>query len=283
MKRLRALLLHSLTATALCFAPLSCGTPSDQLTMEESTIVDHGGDTATSAVAFLTAIDQGIVHFDPTIDPMADAPTNAQAVGTYAQGQFGNCASVGVMGATVSITIAGPSCTLPNGTIVSGSMTASLSKVGSTTTVEVTFTNGIVDEHMVSGMLSLATQNGTTFTANGTIISAGNSLTFNGLQVIGSAGAFTLDGTLTAVKDGVTSTVTLTRVGYRMGDCYPYTGTARIVRGMITTTMTFNPSTASSGLVTVSAGRVTTSKQLPAYGSCPGTHAGPDAGLRRDR
>jgi hypothetical protein len=270
------------TMFGLCLATLiHCASPA-ALSTEETAATDHGNDTASAATNVLTFADGALFAFDPTINTALDAPTNARAIGAYATDQLAGCASVTVLDATVSIMVNGPSCTLPNGTTASGTVTATVSKMGTTVRVAIAFTNAMIDGRTVSGSVDMVTDNGSVFTASGTVTSGANSLTFNNVQVTGSAGSFVTDGTVTAVKDGVTSNVVLSQVLYRAGDCYPSGGTARVTRNMVTSTITFTAATANSGTVTVMTGRITTSKQLPAYGACPGGRTVSDGGTRRD-
>ena len=275
---------HRFIAPALLCLAASCGPPANALTTEEAATTDHGNDSATAATNLLTFADGALFQFDPTLNPASDPPTNAGLIRDYAESQFGACATVVVRAAVVTITLNGSGCTLPNGTSASGTMTLSLTKMGTNTTIAIAFANATIDGRPVSGTLNMTTSNASDYSASGMVTSGANSLTFSDTQVTGIAGSFTINGAVVAVKDGATTNVTLSSVVYRAGDCYPSGGTARIMRGMVTSTITFTNATASTGTVSVSTGRITTNKQLPAYGACPGTRMLSDAGgiPRRD-
>src|SRR5262249_37457375 len=136
-------------------------------------------------------------------------------------------------------------------------------------TLTLTFSSFSVDNRTFTGTASFATTNGSTFTVTLDLTASAKAIKGT-LTVTGSPGSFTIDGPLTVTEGGTSSTVTFKGVVYQPGQCYPNAGTATIAKGSLPqTTITFSATTATTGTVQVTTGKVTASSQLPKYGSCP--------------
>ena len=246
---------------------------TDTLSSEESTAVGSGAD-AVGVTQEATSVADSIFDFDPTIDPAATPETNATNIQKNAQSNLNGCGSATVTGTTVTIAYgAPPGCTLANGSVVSGTITASVSKTGATTTVTLGFADVVVNGKSLAGTASFATTDGSTFAVTANLNGYAISLT-----VKGASKTYTVSG---SASGGGTS-VTFTNVVYVLDDCYPSGGSATLTKGAVTETIAFSAATATTGQVTVTIGKRTSTSTLPAYGSCPGAGwgAGRDAGRR---
>lgn len=267
-----------LPALALCLAT-ACGTAAtnEETPTEEETTSLREGSTAMTTAQQSTVLADSLFDFDPTIDPAATPEANAEAIATHTRSNTMGCGSVTVTGASVAVSFgAAPGCTLANGLVVSGGVTASVSREGSTTSVSLAFMQLVVNGHGVDGSTVFRTQNGSTFEVTATLTSGTDSFTGT-YTVVGTTGAFTVTGTGSATRAGTTSALQLMGVAYRRGDCYPNAGTMVVTRGAITMTVAFSTASATTGQVTVTQGRRTYTTTLPAYGSCPSSSATPTA------
>ena len=145
----------------------------------------------------------------------------------------------------------------------------------SSVSVGLTFASLVVNGADLGGTATFTTSNGTTFNITTNLTSKGNTLTAN-LTVTGTTTKMTIDGTVTSKNVDQTTALTFTSVIWPRGACYPNGGTAKLVKGAISETMTFDAMTPSTGKVKVMLGRITTTETLPAYGTCP--HAATDGG-----
>ncbi len=131
------------TALAACSSSTGSGdaTGSDAgsadaaLSGDEMTALTTSGNSATINAQVNTLADE-LFDFDPTIDPSATPSANAAAIGANAQMNLGSsCGSVSVSGTSVTVSFgAPPGCTLPDGSVVSGTVTLAVSKASGTTT-----------------------------------------------------------------------------------------------------------------------------------------------------
>jgi len=234
---------------------------------DESDTANRGGDGSVSIEEALVLSDS-IFQFDPTINPASTPAQNTAAVDNQAKMAGGSCTMVSTSGNTVTANFgAPPGCKLSNGLVVSGTVTATVSASGTTTSVALAFMNVTVNGRALSGTMSFATTNGTSFQT--TVALTSGSMLTGTVAITGSATGFTFNGTLSAVAGDATTTITLNNVVYVTGDCYPSGGSMVVTKGKTSETITFNAMSASSGQVTVTIGKRSFPTTLPAYGQCP--------------
>lgn len=251
-------------------SPDGAGDPSE--TLEERRLFDRGSDDSSTLDQLLRMSD-GIFAFDPTIDPAVPPEQNARNIESEVGANLTGCGTVTATGAMVTIDLGPPpGCTL-KGIQVSGSLTLALVASGGTTTITLTLSSFAVGGDAVSGTLTFATTNGSTFAVVADLTS-GTRTTHANLTVTGVAGAFTASGNASSGSGDNASQLVFNELHYTLGACYPDGGTLRIEQGLTRLTVTFTAATAESGAVTVTQGRKTYQKTLPAYGSCPRTDAG---------
>ena len=257
------------TVIGACFVLSACGgVPSGSLDADEKETFDRSAEGQAALQNAINLADSAF-DFDPTIDPTKSAAENAAAVQMHVQtqGQSSSCGTASLQASLVTVSFASM-CTLPNGVAVSGTFTVAVSKTGNTVTLALTFSNLTVNGTDLSGTATFATTTGSTFTVAAQLTSKGNSVSAM-LTVTGTSNAVSIDGTTTVTKSGAGTNLTFNNVGWKKGDCYPSSGTLKVGRAALSQTVTFTTTTPSTGKVTVSTGRVTTSATLPAYGSCP--------------
>lgn len=258
---IRTLLFLSATAIAGCGAAAG-----DALTADELDAVRESG-SSTSVAHQSMVIADSLFDFDPTIDPTLSAEQNATAIRDRIQSQSSGCGTISLAGTTLTVNFgAAPGCTLANGVTASGSLTAGVSKSGSTITVALSFASLVVNGKALDGTASFATSNGSTFAVTAALTSGADTINAN-LTVTGASGSFTMGGTASSSRSSMSAT--FTAVTYRAGDCYPNGGSMALTRGPVSLTVTFSASSANSGVVTVTQGRRSSSATLPAYGTCP--------------
>ena len=247
-------------------------TGGDALAPDERDRFDRGADAIEGARA-LAVLADGFFSLDPTVDPTKTAAQNAQSIEQRLRSLVSDagvlCGTYSVSSSTVTAAFGPPpGCTLQNGVKVSGTAVATVTQSGGTTAIAFTFTSVVVDGKSLSGTASFATTNGTTFTVAAKLTSGTTTYTVTSATLAGSAGTFTLTGTVTMTTGTTTSTMTFTAVTWKAGDCYPNGGTLKITKGLVTSTVTFSASTPTTGQVTVTTGRKTSTATLPTYGSC---------------
>lgn len=257
------------------------GGSGDRLNSEELDATDRGGD-ASNGIQQLTTLADSLFDFDPTIDTAKTAAENAQAVeqrlvqnlgspdgGVVLDGGMPGCGTVTLSANTVTAAFgAPPGCTLKNGVRVSGTVSVSVMKVLNTISLSLTMTNMTVNGKALSGTATFATTTGTSFTVNADVTSGSTRYQVNMFSVSGTAGSATFDGMASVTSGNVTTAMTFNTVVWNKGDCYPSSGTLQARKGSVTATITFSSVTATTGQISVSTGRVTTTGYLPAYGSC---------------
>jgi hypothetical protein len=246
------------------------GVATDALTADELDSIRESG-ASTSSAHQTVVIADSLFDFDPTINPAATAEANATAVRDRVQSQLNGCGSVMLTGATVTVSFgAAPGCTLVNGVQASGSVSAAVTKVGATTTIALSFSSLVVNGKSLDGTASFATTTGSSFAVTAMLASGPDSLTAN-VTVTGASGSFTMSGTASGSRGGSNTAATFSNVTYRSGDCYPNGGAMTIMRGPVSLVVTFSGATATTGAVTVTQGRRSSTATLPAYGNCPRT------------
>ncbi len=234
---------------------------------DESDTANRGGDGSVSIQEALLLSDS-LFQFDPTINPASTPAENAAAVDAQAKTVGGSCAMVSTSGNTVTANFgAPPGCKLTNGLTVSGTVTATVSASGMTTTVALAFMNVTVDGRSLSGTMSFATTNGTSFQT--TVALTSGSMVNGTVTVTGASTGFTFNGMLSLVASDATTNLTLNNVVYVTGDCYPSGGSMGVSKGKTSETIIFDAASASSGKVTVTIGKLSFPSTLPAYGQCP--------------
>jgi hypothetical protein len=228
----------------------------------------------------LITLADNLFDFDPTINPANTADQNASAIGADAQASLGGCGAVKVSGADVTVSFgAPPGCTLPDGTVVSGTVAVAVTQSGAITTVALTLDSVVVNDKSISGTASFATSNGSMFTVKANLTS-GTQTDVADLTVTGATDSFTVSGTGTVTQSGSTTEITFNDMVVTKGECYATGGSMSITKGAITETITFSATTPDTGEVAITVGKRTTEMTLPAYGSCPSGGSAPDAGRR---
>jgi hypothetical protein len=230
----------------------------------------RGSGAAQTSVHQTVAVADSMFDFDPTIDPTKTAEANAQAIAANTTKTAGGCAKVTVNGASLTVAFGPPpGCTLASGIVVSGSVTASVTKTDGTTTVALTFDTFVANGTSLGGKATFATTNGSTF-ATDVALTSGASTYTGKVTILGGSGTFTISGNIDAVQGSTTTAVTFASLSYRLGDCYPAGGSMTVTRASQTQKVTFDANTPTTGTVTVTVGRRSYPAQLPAYGNCPG-------------
>jgi hypothetical protein len=177
---------------------------------------------------------------------------------------------VSISGATVTANFGPPpGCTLKTGTTLSGTIAVTLSKTGTSLAAAFQFTSAVVNGTAVSGTATLTTGDDFTFTVAANMTWGTASFSTSGLTIQGSSGAVTFNGAITNTADA-TTTLTLSSVVWNDGACYPSSGSLAIAKGALTETVTFAPTTATTGAVTVTVDNKTVNASLPSYGPCGG-------------
>jgi hypothetical protein len=246
----------------------------DVLSSDESAAFVRGS-TPSIAVQQLSVLADSIFDFDPTLNPALDANGNAAAIQAQLQGQLGagdggatDCGSIMLSGATVTASF-GTGCTLASGVSIAGTVTATVSKSGSSITVQLDFPILVVNYKNIGGSATFTTSDGNSFTVDANLTAAATTITVTNLAVLGVPGAITVSGMVGSSGADGTSMLSFTTVTWQPTDCYPNSGTLYIKSGLISESITFDSSTPTTGKVTVSIGKRTLPAKLPAYGRCP--------------
>lgn len=264
------------------------GTDPNLLSRDEREVVDRGGDSSNASQQ-LTVLADSLFDFDPTIDPTKTAAENAAAVegrvrsnlgdvdgGVPADGGALGCGSVSLSGTTVTVAFGpAPGCTLRNGSVISGTVAVGVAKTASTITLTLTLTQVVSNGVPLSGSATFATTTGSTFTVNANLTSGTTTWTITNLSATGGTGTTTLNGTVSTAGGDATTTMTFTNLTWKAGDCYPNGGTVTSKKGLVSTVITFEATTPTTGLVKVTVGRKTSTVALPAYGQCGVKDGGP--------
>jgi hypothetical protein len=135
-------------------------------------------------------------------------------------------------------------------------------------TLTLTMTMLKVNGSSLDGTLTMSTSNATSFTTIGSLTTSDGTYNAN-LTLSGTATSIGISGTLQESSGTTKANYTFTFVVWNRADCYPNSGSVKVQRGAVMSTITFDAQTASTGKISVSTGRVTVPGQLPSYGSCP--------------
>jgi hypothetical protein len=264
------------------------GSGRDVLSTDEAVLADRGGDSS-NATQQLSVVANSLFDFDPTIDAARTAAENATAIENNVRANLGYdadggvpldggtpCGSVSLSGTTVTVAFGPPpGCTLRNGAKLSGSVSVGVARTGSTISLSLTFTQLVSNGVPLSGSVTFATTSGSSFSVTGSLTSGTNTWTFTNLTITGAAGTTTINGVINLMGDAVATTITFGTLSWRLGDCYPNSGTVTTKKGLLTTVFTFDTNTPTTGIVKVTVGRITTNWPLPIYGSCGARDGGP--------
>jgi hypothetical protein len=184
------------------------------------------------------------------VDVTQTSQQNATAIQQQAMSKLGSCASVSLSGATVLISYASAGCG-------SGSISMDVVQAGGTVTLTETLSSvslptSSATAELVSGSITIATQNGSRLSVNATLDDAGGpylgpfSLSAN-LTVEGS----TVDG-MTNVTDSDEATAAMfNAVVWTEPDCTPKGGSLDVTSGSTTETAKFDARTETTGQVQV--------------------------------
>ena len=249
---------------------------------ESADTVGHG--QAPDSLSTSKALASLFVLEDPTLDPSRTPGQNADAVAQQLTSavMIASCANATITHTTGSLMVSvdfGSGCTLPGIGAISGSASATIAKLAGTITVALTLTNITVNGNAVSGTVTLATSDGTTFNFMMSVSTARQQVTFKGGAVLDAGGkGVTLDGSGTSQMGAAMLAYTMTGVHHEFAACYADAGTMTVMktthnkRDLAVTlqeTITFSTTTPSTGAVTVTIDGVSTPATLPAIGTCP--------------
>jgi hypothetical protein len=222
----------------------NCGSqnqPSAQQTAEVQQGAD-GMNTMTQTIALADSL----FRFDPDLDPSGSLNANLQVIQNNVMRSDGGCATATASGSTGLTIVFAPNCTL-QGVSISGTVNLQLSSPAARTlTVAVTLTSVVVNGWDLAGTVDFSTSDGAYLSVNLNVTHAGTSYEFDG-TVSGAPGVITIDGSLTI--GGNSGTVT--SVMLQHGACWPESGTVLMTLSGLAATLTFEPSTATSGQASV--------------------------------
>ena len=232
----------------------------------DSAAYQRASSTIVTTEAALQVSDD-ILGFDPVLDRLHTADQNAMAVEMHARDSLVGCGTVSRSGTTITIDFGATPCATPSGHLVTGSIELTIAARTAEAAATLTFTSVTIDGTALSGTLGFTT------TVTGLTVDValtGGTSSIAGSATIGAtAGAFALDANLTSMRSGATTMITVSGLVWARGDCYPSAGTVSATTGRLVQSITFSSTTAMSGVVTVTEGRLTSSETLPAYGDCP--------------
>ena len=261
-----------------------CGPPgdtnSDGVDLDaESAYAAQSGTSATS-LTNAKAVTELFVKEDPTIDVTKSVTANADAVAAQVKSA---CPGATVTHATGSLQVAvdfGAGCTA-GGISASGMVAASLGDHDGAVELAFTFGPLTVNGRSLTGTASATTPDGVSFTVVEDLLESGNHITFQGTAALdGDGKGATLDGNGTWQKSGEANATPLTLRGvhHAFAGCYADAGTltlARMASGLkgklvsVTEVVAFDAATPSTGKAMVTGAGVSSTRTLPAYGSCP--------------
>jgi hypothetical protein len=237
-------------------------------TSRDAAATADGNGTAVSAQAALALAEELAAGEEP-LDPTMTADGNAVIIQGNAAVALGTCGTASLAGTTVTVAFAAGGCTLPSGITATGSISLSASVAAGTVTVDVSFDAVRIGTYAIDGTASLSTSNGTSYSVMLDLTSEGRTIAGD-LTVTASLAALTISGNLTTQRaGGPERMLTIAGLTWNRGDCYPSAGTITVGVGALEQTVTFTRTTASTGEVTITFGRASTTETLPAYGSCP--------------
>jgi hypothetical protein len=232
--------------------------------------------SSVTAVASAKAVTALFVQEDPTLDVSRTALANADAVATQLTGAVCGTATVthAAGSATVSVDF-GAGCTVPNVGFVAGAASVTISKQLSRLDLAFTFTTLSVEDKTIDGTLDMSTSDATSFSVTANLTSGSGDVMFMGYAQLDANGAGVTFGGNGMAK-GVAYTAS--NVHHAFGGCYADAGTVTIGRVVVgrrgslvavTDVITFDATTPSTGVVTVTVNAVKSTVTLPPYGTCP--------------
>jgi hypothetical protein len=184
------------------------------------------------------------------VDVTTTAEQNATAIQQQAMSKLGPCASVSLSGTTVLISYTSATCG-------SGSITLDVAQTAGTVTVTETLSSvSVLDptasDELVSGSITLATQNGVRLSVNAMLDDTGSPYlgpfsVSAGLTVEGD----TVDGMTNLTDSNGTTATELDAVVWTDPDCIPHGGKIDITSGATAETATFDARTRTTGQVQV--------------------------------
>lgn len=227
---------------------------------------EEAGYLATNVIATSMQYADTLFKFDPDLDPSMGADGNLATVKGNADDA--TCAAITTVQGGITIDY-GASCTLPNGMVVSGAITVTIAKTGDTgLSVGLAFDQFVASGVDLDGTLGFMTVDGSTFTIDVALTSGG--VTLDGsITAVGTPTEITVDGQATVA--GAVN-VTVTDVAFSPGECWPHGGEVVTKAGVLSTKMTFDANTATTGQAQQSVGPAPTScVTLDPHGSCTPT------------
>jgi len=285
MRKSKALRLTvlGLAMTLACGGSEQGGTDEVDLVAERAAFLPHGQAPTVAATAKgVTAL---FIQEDPTLDPGASAATNAQNIKTQVSQALASCpnATIATSG-EASVTVAfGSGCSVAGLGSLSGSVGVAVTITAEhAIKVAFTFTALQVDGRALDGTAAVTTADGTRFSFDVALQSAGGALTLSGATLVLDADGHgaTLDGQGTyRPAAGSLQNLTFRGVHHGLGSCYADAGSvasAKTTTGRngrsstVSETIAFGATTPSTGQVQITVGKAApVTSTLPSYGSCP--------------
>lgn len=255
---------------AVLALPFCLGCPPERSEPARDTAATVDADTSAVSTQTALALAEELAAGEEPLDPAMTAAGNAAIIQGNAAVALGTCGTVSLSGTTVTVAFAVTGCTLPSGITATGTISLSASVAAGTATVDVQFDRVRIGSYGIDGTASFSTTNGTSYAVMLDLMSEARSISGD-RTVSASLTSLIVSGTLTTQRIGGTALMlTIAGLVWNRGDCYPSAGSITVGAGALEQTVTFASTTASTGVVTITFGRATTTETLPAYGSCPG-------------
>jgi hypothetical protein len=243
--------------------------------MEQPTDAERATfDTASAATVSLQQLGvlaDNLFDFGFAIDPRATDAGNAMNVALALQTRFQGCGTVTTSGSMVTVDLPIAGCTGRSGTVLTGTITMTITRVGSDTVIATAFPTTSVDGYAISGMVSFSTASGSHFAASGTVTGGGVTITMGDRTIAydGTGMWFSIDGGVSINNGTNTASATIAGASHTLGACYLHSGTTAITTAAGTQTVTFDAQTATTGAATLTNGDRTFALSLLAHGNCP--------------
>lgn len=226
---------------------------------------------ATVSLQQLGVLADNLFDFGFAIDPRATDAGNAMNVSLALQARFQGCGTVTTSGAMVTVDLPIAGCPGRGGTVLTGNITMTVTRVGPDTVIATAFPTTTVDGYAISGMVSFSTASGSHFAASGTVTGGGVTITMGDRTIAydGTGMSFGIDGGVSINNGTSTASATIAGANHTLGDCYLHAGTTTITTGSGTQTLAFGSQTATTGAATFTGGERTFTLSLLAHGNCP--------------
>jgi hypothetical protein len=252
-------------------APVDPPLPAAQLE-----VVDDAG-ASTVAIGQALAVGDALLDFGTAIDSKQETHVIVDAVRTRALSAVAACNGVKTSSPPTRHGVVSPvfffdfgaGCTLPNGLAVSGEVALAVAKSGpSSVDLPMDFTKLKVAGRQLDGALWYCTEGGKKFNVPA-VLAIGDAYDNYQVTVTAQADRFTIDGTLSSLRDGANVSAFYQGLTWRPGDCYPSAGTMTVATRESRLEVRFAETSSANGAVTIASGAHVEAHTLPAYGTCP--------------